>query len=159
MKKSHIIFIDDQIDVLSSLRNDLKIFGEKFILDDCESADEAMELLEEFESSGEPVALILSDHIMPNRNGIDFLTEISKDDRFEKIRRVLITGQASHADTINAINNASIDYYINKPWTVELLHKIAKTLLTHWILDNDLNHQDFAGLVDTDVLFKRAHSA
>jgi len=155
MKKAHIIFIDDQIDVLSSLRNDLYPFREKFVLDDCESADEAWELLEEFDSDGEPVALILSDHVMPNKSGIDFLSEVSKDERFEKIRRVLITGQASHEDTINAINNASINFYISKPWVVEKLHKIVKTMITHWIIDNDLNHQDFEGLVDTEVLFKR----
>ena len=155
MKKAHIIFIDDQIDVLSSLRNDLDIFRKKFILDDCESADEAWDLLEEVDADGESVALILSDHVMPNKSGIDFLSEVANDDRFEKIPRVLITGQASHSDTINAINNASINSYISKPWSVEKLHDIVKKIITDWVVDNDLNHQDFEGLIDPEVLFNR----
>lgn len=155
MKKAHIIIIDDQIDVLSALLQDLKPFRDRFILDDCESADEAYELMEELEASGELIALIISDHILANKNGIELLTDLSKDERFEHIRKILITGQASHSDTINAINNASIDYYISKPWVVDKLHNIIKKMITHWVLDNDLNHQDFEGMIDTEVLFKR----
>ncbi len=158
MKKAHIIIIDDQIDVLSALLQDLKPFRERFILDDCESADEAHELMEELFASGEKIALIISDHIMPRKNGITLLSELSSDERFEKIRRILITGQASHMDTINAINNASIDHYISKPWKVDELHAIMRRLITHWILDQGYDHKDFEGMVDVDVLFKRIKS-
>ena len=155
MKKAHIIIIDDQIDVLSALLQDLKLFRERFILDDCESADEAFELMEELDAAGEKIALVISDHIMPNKNGINLLSELSKDARFENVRKILITGQASHSDTINAINNASIDHYVTKPWNVSELHNVIKKMITHWILDNDLNHQDYEGLIDTEILFKR----
>ena len=154
MKKPHIIIVDDQLDVLSSLRQDLKPFQEKFTIDDCESAKEAEEMMEEHEAAGIKISLILSDHIMPEKNGIDFLTELKHDERFEKIRKVLITGQASHSDTINAINEASIDYYISKPWTIEGLHNVVKTMITHWILDHDLDYRDYEGLIDTQLLFK-----
>ncbi|MBZ0166747.1 MAG: response regulator, partial [Candidatus Omnitrophica bacterium] len=133
MKKAHIIIIDDQIDVLSALLQDLKPFRERFILDDCESADEAFELMEELDVSGEKIALILSDHIMTNKNGIELFSDLSTDNRFDGVRKILITGQASHDDTIDAINNASIDYYISKPWEVEELHDIVKKMITHWI--------------------------
>lgn len=159
MKKAHIIIIDDQIDVLSALMQDLKPFREKFILDDCESADDAYELMEELEVSGEQIALIISDHIMPNKNGIELFTELAKDQRFENVRKVLITGQASHADTIDAINNASIDYYISKPWRVDELHAVIKKMITHWLFDHELNHKEYEGMIDTEVLLKRSKSA
>ncbi len=159
MKKAHIIIIDDQIDVLSALLRDLKPFRDRFVLDDCESADEASELMEELEVAGEKIALIISDHIMPNKNGITLFAELAHDQRFEGVRKILITGQASHQDTINAINNASIDYYISKPWNVEELHKVVRQMITHWICDHELDHKDFEGMIDTDVLLRRSKSA
>ncbi|MCA9392922.1 MAG: response regulator [Candidatus Omnitrophica bacterium] len=159
MKKAHIILIDDQIDVLSALLQDLKPFRERFILDDCQSADEAYELMEELEVSGEQIALIISDHIMANKNGIELYADLAHDQRFEDVRKILITGQASHEDTIDAINNASIDYYISKPWSIEELHKVVRKMITHWIFDHGLNHKDYEGMIDTDVLLKRSKAA
>lgn len=158
MKKAHIILVDDQIDVLSSLMQDLMIFRDKFTVDDCQSAQEAYELMEEIDARGERTALVISDHVMPNKSGIDFLSDFSEDDRFSGIRKVLITGQASHKDTIDAINNASIDNYISKPWGVENLHAVVKAMITHWVLDNGLNYGDYGDLVDAKILFKRLKS-
>lgn len=155
MKKPHIILIDDQADVLSALMQDLASFKEKFILDDCETAKEASDLLEELDTNDEQTALIMADHIMPNKNGIDFLSELAEVDSLAHVRRVLITGQASHSDTINAINNAAIDYYISKPWVVEDLHAAVKKMITLWILDSGLNYHEFDAFVDAKVLFKR----
>lgn len=159
MKKAHIIIIDDQIDVLSALLQDLKPFRERFILDDCESADEAFELMEELDVTGEPIALIISDHIMPNKNGIELLSDLSKDNRFEKVRKILVTGQASHKDTITAINDAAIDYYISKPWSVDELHVIVKKMITQWIFDLDLDHRDYEDMIDAAELLKRSQGA
>jgi two-component system chemotaxis response regulator CheY len=155
MKKPHIILVDDQKDVLSTLMQDLTVFRGKFILDDCQSAQEASKLLEELEAGGEPTALILADHIMPNISGIEFLSGLSEKDGLEHTRKVLITGQASHSDTINAINNAAIDYYISKPWVLEDLHAVVKKMITLWVLDSGLNHQGYSPFIDTKVLFQR----
>ncbi len=155
MKKPHIILVDDQMDVLSALMQDLASFRDKFILDDCESAKEAFELLEELDASDGQTVLIMADHIMPNKNGIEFLSELSENDSLIHVRKVLITGQASHEDTINAINTASIDYYISKPWVVENLHAVVKKMITCWVLDNGLNYHDYEAFIDTEVLFRR----
>ena len=155
MNKAHIIIIDDQSEVLSSLQNDLTTFSEKFIIDDCESAEEATELLEELDASGDKIAIILSDHLMPKKNGIDFLSELKEDDRFEDICKVLITGQASHKDTINAINHAAIQYYINKPWDKKDLIRICKIMITDWLIDNEMDYKDYNDFIDCDRLLQR----
>jgi len=155
MKKPHIILVDDQADVLSALMQDLAPFKDKFILDDCESAKEASELLEELDACDGQTALIMADHIMPNKNGIEFLSDLAEVDSLAHVRKVLITGQASHSDTIDAINNALIDYYVSKPWVVETLHAVVKKMITLWVLDSGLNHHDFEAFIDTKVLFRR----
>ncbi len=158
MKKPHIILVDDQTDVLSTLMQDLALFKDKFILDDCESAKEASELLEELDVSDEQTALVMADHIMPNKNGIDFLSDLAEIDSLTHVRKVLVTGQASHSDTINAINNASIDHYVSKPWVVENLHAVVKKMITLWVLDSGLNYHNFEDLVDAKTLFRRLKS-
>jgi two-component system chemotaxis response regulator CheY len=35
---------------------------------------------------------------------------------FKETRKILLTGQANHADTIRAVNEAHIDNYFEKPW-------------------------------------------
>ena len=158
MKKPHIILIDDQTEVLSALMQDLAPFRDRFILDDCESAKEAFELLEELDACDEQTALIMADHIMPNKNGIAFLSDLAENDSLIHVRKVLITGQASHSDTIDAINNASIDHYVSKPWVVENLHAIVKKMITCWILDSGLNYHDYEAFIDAKVLFRRLKS-
>lgn len=158
MNKVSIILLDDQSDVLSSLKQDLEILQKHFQLEDCECAGEALEVMEELEASGQEIALILSDHIMPDKNGIDFMVELSQDERFAKIRKVLITGQASHTDTINAINDASIDYYIAKPWSQDELLNVVKKMLTRWIVETEKNPMDYEGLVDSEELMKLKRS-
>lgn len=159
MKKAHIIIIDDQIDVLAALLQDLKPFRNGFILDDCESAQEAYELMQELDASGEKIALIISDHIMPNKNGITLLSELVEDNHFKNVRKILITGQADHTDTIDAINNASIHHYISKPWSADNLHKVVSKYVTEWMFDNGIDYREyekFDNLLDVDVILKRS---
>ena len=113
------------------------------------------ELLKELDDNDAQTALIMADHIMPNKNGITFLSDLVEMDSLSHVRKVLITGQASHSDTIDAINNAAIDYYVSKPWVVENLHDVARKMITLWVLDSGLNYHDFDPFIDTKVLFQR----
>ena len=45
----------------------------------CESAAEADEVLDLMDKHAEEPALIICDHVMPGRNGIDFLIEFRKE--------------------------------------------------------------------------------
>ena len=106
MDKLNLICVDDQREVLSAVLQDLQSLSQWLNIEDCESADEVLELMDELDAEGEMIALIISDHVMPGKTGVELLTEISKDSRFIHTRKVLLTGQATHTDTINAINSA-----------------------------------------------------
>ena len=92
MQKPKIICVDDQREVLATLKKDLEEFIELFKIEYCESAEEAMELIEEIDENGDHLALLICDHIMPVSNGIDFLIEVDKDIRFTKTQKLLLTG-------------------------------------------------------------------
>lgn len=108
--------MDDQPEVLDSVLRDLRPLNSCFRLEGVESASECRELLEEFDQDGELTGLVISDHVMPGGSGVELLGGIAKDDRFAGTRKILLTGQATHADTIQAVNDAHIDNYLEKPW-------------------------------------------
>ena len=124
-------------------------------IEDCESADEAIELMDELDSDGQMIALVISDHVMPGKTGVELLASIANDTRYIHTRKVLLTGQATHNDTINAINLAGIDHYFEKPWQSELLIKCVRKLLTNFIFDVGLDYTDFQGNLDQNIILER----
>ena len=92
---------------------------------------------------------------MPGASGTDLLAKVASDKRFAKTRKVLLTGQATHADTINAINEGHLDNYIEKPWQPEKLLGIVKKLLTLYVLDMGLDHTEYMSVLDQQTLFSK----
>ncbi|WP_020532700.1 response regulator [Flexithrix dorotheae] len=154
MEKLYIICVDDQREVLSTIAKDLAVFENDLIIEECESATEAEELIDEIDSEGDFVALIISDHVMPGKSGVDFLSDVNKDERFPNTQKILLTGLATHQDTIEAINSASINQYLEKPWNKEELIKSVKKLLTRFILKTGLDYQKYLPLTDQETLFE-----
>ncbi|MDD1795725.1 response regulator [Enterovibrio makurazakiensis] len=155
MEKVNIICVDDQREVLDAVLKDLAPLSAVFHIEDCESADEALALIDDLDADGEHIALIISDHVMPEKTGVELLTEVSLDPRFRATRKVLLTGQATHADTIEAINNARIERYFEKPWQAASLQEAAKKLVTHFVFDAGLDYRDYQECLDTQVIFDR----
>jgi len=87
MDKLNIIYVDDQREILSTLSKELQCFEKYVNVEECESAAEALELINEIDCAGNLVAVIISDHIMPGKNGVEFLTEIHKDGRLVRPKK------------------------------------------------------------------------
>ncbi|MBK8489519.1 MAG: response regulator [Saprospirales bacterium] len=155
MEKIYILCVEDQREVLNAILQDLAPLEPAFFLEGCESAPEAEELIEEIDARGDFIGMLVCDHVMPEKSGVDFLIEVNRDQRFKNTRKLLLTGLATHQDTINAINNADIDRYIEKPWNAELLVRLVKQLLTGYILDQGLPYEKYLPYLDTQILFER----
>lgn len=154
MDKINIIYVDDQREVLSTLSKDLQLFEKHVSVEECESADEAMELINDIDSEGDRIAVIISDHVMPGKNGVEFLSEINNDSRFYATRKMLLTGQATHQDTIKAINQANIEKYLEKPWKSEELVEDVKILLTRFILDTGIDYNKYMPVLHQQTLLE-----
>ncbi|MFC1235184.1 response regulator [Vibrio sp. F74] len=155
MEKLNLICVDDQREVLSAVLQDLEPLSTWLNIEDCESAAEALELMDDFDAEGEFVALIISDHVMPGKTGVELLTEISQDGRFSTTKKILLTGQATHQDTITAINLARIESYFEKPWNADVLRERARTLVTEFIFDQGLDYTDYQSNLDQNVVLAR----
>ena len=154
MGQINIICIDDEREVLDAVVQDLQLFSSLFNIEECESADECMELLEELDADESPVALIISDHVMPGTSGIELLTNIQEDGRFSGIKKILLTGLATQADTIYAINHAKLNNYLEKVWSKDKLVQMVKELLTEFIIEQDFAYEEYHEIIDSATLYR-----
>lgn len=155
MDKIYIICVEDQPEVLRAIADDLASFEEAFGLEECESAAEAEEVMDEIDAEGDHVGVIVCDHVMPGKTGVKFLAEVHEDIRFRYTRKLLLTGLATQQDTIRAINSASVDRFIEKPWSAEQLNEYVRVLLTEFILDKGLDYEAYLAYLDKPTLFRR----
>ncbi|AMF94389.1 response regulator [Vibrio fluvialis] len=155
MEKLNIICVDDQREVLSAVLQDLEPLATWLNIEDCESAYEVLDLMDDLDAQGEHIALIISDHVMPGKTGVDLLTEVAEDSRFKGTKKVLLTGQATHTDTINAINAAGIDRYFEKPWNAKTLVECVRSLVTEYVFERGMDYTEWHDHLDQKIILAR----
>ena len=143
-----ILSLEDEADVRDALERDLEQFWDKIRLEVAEDVDDAWAVIDEIVEDGDELALVLSDHRLPGKSGVDFLVELMKDERFGATRTVLVTGQADQSDTIRAVNQAGLDYYIGKPWNPDELRTVVRDQLTEYVLETDVDPLPYVSVLD-----------
>jgi len=110
-----IICVDDEKLILQSLRAQLRTeFGEQYILEFAQSGEEGLEILAEFNNENIKTVAIVSDWLMPNMKGDEFLTEVHK--RYPEIVKVMLSGYADMAIIEKSKKEAGLYKFISKPW-------------------------------------------
>ena len=114
--KPIILCVDDQKTVLETLDAQISMhLGKNYKIEIAESGNEALELLQELQDSQREVAVIVSDYLMPNSiPGDEFLIAAHK--IYPDAKKIMLTGQANLPAVGNAIRNAALYRYIEKPW-------------------------------------------
>ncbi|AYD88867.1 response regulator [Actinomyces lilanjuaniae] len=137
--KLTILVVEDEPEVRDAVVADLEPFSSVVRVEPAEDVEDALEVVSEVDDDGDVVALVLADHRLPGRTGVDMLVQMRSDHRTASARKVLVTGQADQADTIRAVNEAGLDHYIAKPWQPEQLHDVVRTQLTDFVLEVGLD--------------------
>lgn len=120
MPKLSILCVDDEVIILNSLLRQLQAaFGDRYVYEISENAEEALEIVEELQAENTDVIVIVSDWLMPGMKGDEFLTEIHK--KFPKVVKILLTGQADEAAVERAKTQANLHSYLQKPWSEQEL--------------------------------------
>lgn len=143
-----ILSLEDEAEVRDALERDLEGFWSHIRLEMAEDVDDAWAALDGVLADGDQLALVLSDHRLPGRSGVDFLVELAGDPRFEGVRTVLVTGQADQDDTIRALNQAGLDHYIAKPWQPEDLVKVVRDQLTTYVIEQGISPLPYIPVLD-----------
>ncbi len=128
MSKPVILCVDDEVVVLNSLKIQLRNeFNDAYLYEVAESADEAIEIIEELQEEETDIIVIVSDWLMPGIKGDEFLIQVHQ--KYPGIIKILLTGQADDAAIDRAKNEAKLHNCLHKPWDgKELIESIKSGL-------------------------------
>ena len=120
MDKGVLLCVDDEIIVLTALKDQLRrAFGSDFHIDVAESAEEALELLDELAGDGHTLLVIVSDWLMPGMKGDEFLVQAHQ--RFPSVVKIMLSGQAESEAVDRARRDAGLHDFLAKPWNADAL--------------------------------------
>jgi DNA-binding NtrC family response regulator len=109
--KAHVLIIDDDANTIASLARAFRLAGHEATV--CDNAARALEL-----AKSEPLDLILSDVIMPGKDGIALLEELKAAGVASPV--VMMSGQASIEMAVRATRLGAADF-LEKPISTEKL--------------------------------------
>ena len=121
-----VLLVDDEEMVVTSIKSFLTLETDYEVVS-FTSPKEALEFVKD-----NRVDLVISDYLMPDIDGIQFLAEIKEIQ--PEATRVLLTGYADKENAIKAINDVGLYQYIEKPWENEDLKLIIRNGLEKRIL-------------------------
>ncbi len=130
-QEATLLLVDDDEHVLRALRRVLRRSRCRIL--EAPDAARALEILEQ-----EPVQVVVSDFRMPGMSGVEFLRLVKE--RYPRLQRVLLTGQADSSAIEEAVNRSEIFRFIWKPWDdSHLLLTIQSAVDQYWLVDE--NHR------------------
>lgn len=145
--KYKILIVDDEEDNLALLHRTLRLH---YDIVRTTSAADALNILKE-----NSIDIILSDHKMPEMDGVEFLKK--SNDIKPSCVRLLVTAYSDTKILIDAINDAKIFRYVKKPWEPSELLMIVESAVEYYQLkqDNDKLVYDlkelFSGTVNSII--------
>jgi DNA-binding NtrC family response regulator len=119
--KGTVVIVDDEEMVLTSLSSFLSLETD-YEIKTFVSAKEAAKYVE-----SNSVDVVISDFLMPEMNGVEFLAEVKK--HRPAVPRIILTGFADKENAIKLINEVGLFQYIEKPWDNNDLLLITRNAL------------------------------
>jgi len=118
-----VLVVDDQMSMRAVTCAALRELGGMQVI---EAADGAQAMLA---LRGGGIDLVVSDWMMPVKDGITLLREIRADDALKAIPVVLLTGEGQREQVLAAIQSGVSDYIV-KPFAPETLVEKIKRVMT-----------------------------
>ena len=123
MSEQQLLLVDDEPGIRESVQAYLED-NEGWTVTVASNADEALQTIE-----SQVPDLIISDIMMPQVNGYEFLAKLKEDPRYRSIPVVFLTARGMTSDRIQGYE-AVCDAYLSKPFDPEELEAIIKNLLS-----------------------------
>lgn len=90
-------------------------------------ASNGRDALAKLDNMGPPVRLMLVDWNMPEMNGLEFVTQLRQDERFQGSLIVMVTTETAVDQMVNALE-AGANEYVMKPFTKEIIQDKLRLL-------------------------------
>jgi CheY-like chemotaxis protein len=130
MPRHAILCVDDETLVLENLEIELqKAFGDAYDYEFAESAEEALEVIDELYEDDVEILIIVSDWLMPGMKGDEFLIQVHQ--KLPTIVKIMLTGQADEEAIERAQDQANLHRCLSKPWNGRELIETIRASLTN----------------------------
>jgi DNA-binding NtrC family response regulator len=118
-----ILLVDDDAFILEVLRIQLeRVLPEHVLIERASSGFEGLELVKELScNEHQPLALIISDYLMPGLLGSDFLIQAHA--ICPRSKKMMLTGQAEVDNVLKVLHHMELFRYVGKPWEPEFLNQ------------------------------------
>jgi len=142
MSNTTILCVDDERNVLLTLRTQLLRYFPDYRVEIAESGAETLALVESLVAEGVEVHLVIADHIMPGMKGDELLIKLHA--RYPQMLKVMLTGQARAEDVGNVVNQGNLYRFIAKPWSEVDLQLTVTEALRRYQQDQQIAQQQLA---------------
>ena len=112
MAERAILLVDDEQEVVEAMTRTLQRQGYRLL--HATSGMQALSIL-----AAQTVDVVLSDIGMPEMNGLELLARVRR--LHPRVGRIIVTGAASVAAALRAINESEVHRFLTKPWDPEEL--------------------------------------
>lgn len=141
MTRAAVVCVDDERDVLLSLRDQLtRILDDDYTIELTQSDSEALSLLTDLAEAEVPVPVVICDQMLAGTRGHLLLSQIHQ--RYPKTRTILLTGLAQLEDVAYAVNHANLYRYLAKPWDEIDLGLTVQAAIRSFFQDQQLAQQN-----------------
>ena len=123
-----LLCVDDEANILNSLKRLFRPVGYRLFT--AGGGEEALQIMER-----ESIDLVVSDMRMPGMNGAQVLAAVRA--RWPDTVRILLTGYADIASTVEAINAGQLHSYVSKPWDDNEILLVVRDALERKSLQRD----------------------
>lgn len=128
-----VLLVDDEEIVTTSISALLMLETDYDVL----VFNSPIEALEEMQH--EEIDLVISDYLMPDMNGVEFLMEMKK--LQPEAIRIILTAYADKENAIKAINEVGLYQFVEKPWDNDALLLLIRNGLRNRVLLQQLSEK------------------
>ena len=120
-QRPRILIVEDDHDLLRMMQRMLTSIADVSVAADGEQALKAL-------TTGAPPDLLITDWMMPKKDGLTLVKEMKQDERLKRIPVVILTAKTGPRDVIAGINSGA-RHYLTKPFKPDdLIAKVKKVL-------------------------------
>lgn len=119
-EKELILIVEDNIEVAQFVASFLRKYNIHFATNGQEGIEKALELIPD---------LIISDVMMPQKNGFELCEQLKEDQRTSHIPIILLTARATSTDRLSGLKKGA-DAYLTKPFSDDELQLWVNNLLS-----------------------------
>lgn len=128
MNHKIILLVDDEFILIESLRIQLgSILPQNILLESAMSGEEAIQLIDEYDSEKHELLLVICDFHLTDMKGTDILKHAAK--KYPDLKKIILSGQSNASQIEDFKKDFPKTIVLDKPWNFERIKAVVNDIL------------------------------